>query len=142
MARRSRKKLKLDLAWMRLQDGTLVVDLETATVCTTVRRNARLDEPSPLAVCVTNDTARGSSGYHYVKLARRIGGRLYQQSAFVHRIVKMAAINEPLDDKDEIDHLDADPTNNRLSNLEVVSGVENIIRRDVRNGIKPDETPL
>lgn len=60
----------------------------------------------------------GSKGYHKI----RIGGK----SRFVHRIVAIAFLYNPLN-KPEVNHKDTVKTNNNLTNLEWCTGLENRI---------------
>lgn len=54
-----------------------------------------------------------NSGYMYVQFG--VDGKLFH--LFVHRIVAITFIPNP-DDLPEVNHIDNDPTNNRLKNLE------------------------
>lgn len=124
-----RKKPKLDVAWIKLQAGLLRVDIEAATVEAFHPRRRRWTR---LVIHTTNESARGDCGYLYVTLSLNIGGRRVYQSAFLHRLVKMAACGERLTPDEEVDHIDANKENNAWWNLEVVTGGENIRRRDER----------
>ena len=55
-------------------------------------------------------------------------GRKNRKRYYVHRVVACAFLDLPLDSKLTVDHLDGNGLNNHLSNMEVVTGVENIRR--------------
>lgn len=123
------KEPKPDIAWIKLQAGTLRVCIETASVEVwhpTWRRWVVKQ------IFETNQTAVGSHGYLYVKLQMRLGGRRFDQSAFLHRLVKMAFCGERLTPDEQVDHIDGDKSNCHWSNLKVVTGEENLRRRDQR----------
>lgn len=71
-------------------------------------------------------TAKG-----YRRLCITVGGK--QMHFMVHRIVWVAA-HGPLEPGQQIDHLNGEKCDNRLDNLEAVSGRENM-RRAARNGL-------
>lgn len=66
----------------------------------------------------------------YVRIIQRLG-RLSCRTWYAHRLVWEAA-NGSIPDGMEIDHLDGDKANNRVSNLQVVSGPENRRRQRER----------
>lgn len=68
-----------------------------------------------------------SSGYPYVNLSRY--GK--QTPLRIHRLVAMAFLGAPADDGMEVNHKDADRTNNHLANLEWVTHLENV-RHSIR----------
>lgn len=135
------KDPKPDIAWIKLQAGLLRVDVETAAVeafHASYRRWVRL------RVYETNSSALGSYGYQYIKLQMTLGGRRYDQSVLLHRLVKMAACGERLTPDQQVDHLDGDKANNAWHNLEIVDGAENLRRRDEREAAlmaRPDYDP-
>lgn len=59
----------------------------------------------------------------YLKVSLGIGGNKHK-SLSVHRLVALAFIPNP-DNKPQINHIDADKTNNNVENLEWVTGQEN-----------------
>lgn len=71
----------------------------------------------------------GGWGYYVVGLWRDGIGTNY----FVHRLIALAFLGEP-DDKFDVNHIDGDKTNNRLSNLEYLSRADNM-RHAHRNGL-------
>ena len=69
-----------------------------------------------------------SKGNKYSKI--QIGGKTY----YIHRLVyKLFGINQDDYDKKEVDHIDGNVDNNDITNLELVTHLENIIRRDNRD---------
>jgi hypothetical protein len=127
MARR-RKKCPHNIAWLRLQNGTLRVDLETSEVFSLFN-----GEWKSLVFRETTPQSGGhSGGYLYTKIGMTVDGEYWRQSVFLHRVVYMAAHGVELQPTDEIDHLDADQRNCHWENLELVSGDENKLRRDRR----------
>jgi len=90
-----------------------------------------LHRPSGLLVCPDTGelwTAcghpvgrRGKDGYTRV-IARRAGDSC--TTWYAHRLVWEVALG-PIPRRMEIDHVDGNPSNNRLSNLQLVTGAEN-----------------
>lgn len=76
----------------------------------------------------------------YLRVSFRDGRR--QWTTYVHRVVAIAYMGEPLPGQ-EVAHLDGDPTNNRVENLRWCSHAENEshkvahgrVNRGSRNGI-------
>lgn len=65
----------------------------------------------------------------YLKVMLRNEGM--DRYAFIHRLV-FESHRRQLEDGEEVDHLDGNPSNNNLSNLEAVSRTENMRRSFVR----------
>jgi len=66
----------------------------------------------------------------YIRVLQRLpGGRL--KTWYAHRLV-WEATYDLIADGMQIDHLDGDPTNNAISNLELVTGAENRRRQSER----------
>lgn len=61
-------------------------------------------------------------GYSHVGLRKKDGRR---QSLLVHRLIAMAFISNP-DGKEQVNHMDGDKRNNRISNLEWATNTENM----------------
>lgn len=66
------------------------------------------------------------SGYLQIRLVDDFGRKT---TKLVHRLVFLAFVNECIDEGLQVDHIDGDRTNARLSNLELVSVSENIQRQ-------------
>lgn len=102
-----------DLAILALiEGGRLRVDVETGLAYST-RSNAP-DKP------IGARTAKG-----YLRACVTLAGK--QMHFMVHRIV-WVSVNGPLPPNHQIDHCDADKSNNRIGNLEAVLGRVNIAR--------------
>jgi len=56
------------------------------------------------------------------------GGRKSRKRYYTHRVVACAFLDLPLDSKLTIDHLDGNGFNNHVSNMEVVTWLENTMR--------------
>lgn len=78
-------------------------------------------------------TSIDKAGYEQIKLRGSTGN---EKSATVHILVAAAFIG-PRPEGNRIDHLDADRSNNKLSNLEYVTTSEDIRRMYERNGGRP-----
>ncbi len=64
----------------------------------------------------------GSNGYERISLYR--DGRAGRELAFVHRCIVQTFIR-PINDDEEVNHIDGDRTNNALYNLEILPKKEN-----------------
>lgn len=80
--------------------------------------------PSHVGRILSYSPSGANLTYHSTHLRR--DGKRYNVN--VHRIVALAFLGEPVDDANEVDHLDSDPFNNRASNLEWVTHAENCRR--------------
>jgi hypothetical protein len=78
-------------------------------------------------------TSLDKAGYEQIKLRGSTGN---EKSAKVHILVAAAFIG-PRPEGHRIDHLDADRSNNKLTNLEYVTVSEDIRRMDLRHGGRP-----
>lgn len=83
------------------------------------------------SVAVVPRRAENIGGKGYLRLTLQIPGTGLVQT-MAHRVVWEAA-NGPIPDGLQINHKDLNKTNNRLDNLEVVTGAENI-RHSYANG--------
>lgn len=68
-------------------------------------------------------------GYKQIKL--RLNGKRYNR--YVHRLV-WEAFNGPIPENFEINHIDHDKSNNKLSNLELVTHSENMHKSFLQYG--------
>lgn len=101
-----------------ITEGRLRVDFATGQIFST-----RSNTPNkPLGAL----TPKG-----YLRICITINGR--QTHALAHRIIWIAK-HGPIPDRAQIDHIDTVKTNNRISNLEAVSGAENMARA-AKNGL-------
>lgn len=71
-----------------------------------------------------------NKGYHRVSLNKD----KYRREYAVHRLVAMSFIPNPLN-KPQVNHIDGNKSNNSLSNLEWVTGSENVIHA-VKTGLR------
>lgn len=101
-----------------MQEGRISVDFGTGHVFSITSNTP----DKPLGAI----TAKG-----YLRIGLSVGGA--QAHALAHRVVWCAA-NGPVPDGMQIDHVNGDKTDNRLINLECVSGPENM-KRAARNGL-------
>ena len=99
--------------------GRMIVDLELGLVF-----SSRSNTPcKPLGAI----TRKG-----YLRICFNIDGK--QSHAFVHRVVWIAASGCDIPAGMQIDHLNGLKTDNRISNLQCVTGDENM-KRAARNGL-------
>lgn len=75
-------------------------------------------------------------GYFRVNLTKAyvLGSYYYNKPIGVHRLVAFVFLGQPEEGKDWVDHLDNDPSNNDVSNLEWVTPKDNIQRSYDRDG--------
>jgi len=106
-----------------LHDGHLSVDEEGR-----IWRNAICSHGK--WVNITPRRAENVGGKGYLRLTLQIKGRL--RSVMAHRVIWEHLVG-PIPHGKQINHKDLDKTNNRLSNLEVVSAPENI-QHSYQNG--------
>lgn len=78
-----------------------------------------------------------ANGYLRVNLWRRGRGA---SGHYIHRLVAAAFIGDPAGF--DVDHLDRDRANNRLSNLEIVTHAENVRRAPTARGADMGRSPL
>lgn len=130
MAKRKRNICPHNVAWLRLQNGTLRVDLETSEVFSLIH-GRWVKVVFFQTVKQMWQGRQCSGGYWYTKLRIVIDGVRYRQNVFLHRIVWMAKNNEELLPGDQVDHGPAGKECNHWSNLEKVSAKENSRRRDL-----------
>lgn len=114
----------INVAWLRLQDGTLRVDLETCKVWSRTKHGWMLVRFVP-----TVKRHPHTGGYLTAKLRITIAGRRHRQHCCLHRIVWMAKHGQELWPSDQIDHGKAGKQCNHWSNLERVTQAENLRRR-------------
>jgi hypothetical protein len=118
-----------NIAWLRLANGTLRVDLDTSEVFSLHNgrwRKVTFHETQPR-------TWYGEShygGYYSAKLRITIDGVYYRQHVFLHRVVWMAKHRQELLPTDQVDHGSLGKACNHWSNLEKVTPQENCRRRD------------
>ncbi len=118
-----------NVAWLRLQNGTLRVDLDTSEVFSLVYgRWVQVRFHETQSRTWHGETHYG--GYFHAKLRITIDGVRYRQNVFLHRIVWMAKHNEELLPTDQVDHGPRGKECNHWSNLEKVTPSENCRRRD------------
>ena len=82
--------------------------------------------------------ATNHNGYQFVNLCADGGGN---KTRFVHRLVLLAYVGEPLPDQTHTRHLDGNPANNRLPNLTWGTPTENALdsRKHGSRSTKIDE---
>lgn len=79
----------------------------------------------------------GGNGKGYVIFTLADGGRCNQTGFTAHRLVMQHFGPEPpTEDHTHINHIDGDPTNNRLSNLQWVTPAENRLHESLRNVVE------
>ena len=129
-AKPRRKRCPINVAWLRLQLGTLRVDLDTCEVFTTQHGKWK-----PLIFHESKPFQGHCGGYWFAKIRITINGIHYRQNVALHRIIYMAKHNIELRPEDQIDHGQAGKSVNHWSNLELVNQTENNRRRDERDSI-------
>ena len=72
---------------------------------------------------ILNPGAYGATGYKQVNIAIPSEGNK-QRKRYVHRLVAMAFVNNP-EGKREVDHINGDKLDDRIENLQVISGTYN-----------------
>ncbi len=130
MKRRKKRCLcPINVAWLRLQNGTLRVDLDTSEVFSLIKGQWK-----KVSFWRTKDRTQAgdthSGGYLCAKLRITIAGVRYRQNTFLHRLVWMAKHGEELLPSEQIDHGAAGKACNHWSNLEKVTPQENCRRRN------------
>ena len=88
--------------------------------CGRVKRS----EPSPMSQTIgeCRKLSISNTGYPFLVLTDTCGRR---QQFNVHRLVAIAFIGNPINDKMEVNHIDSDRSNNHVSNLEWVTRGDN-----------------
>lgn len=114
----------INVAWHRLQAGTLRVDLDTCQVYSRVA-----GQWQPIRFLATTKRGQHAGGYLCAKLQATIDGVTYRQQSCLHRIVWMAKHGQQLFANDHVDHGKAGRACNHWSNLERVTPQENNRRR-------------
>ena len=64
------------------------------------------------------------AGYKLVKVSK--SGQRADKKFYVHRLVAQKFLNAPTEDRNQVNHIDGDKSNNHHNNLEWVSAKENI----------------
>lgn len=117
-----------NVAWLRLQAGTLRVELEDCRVFSLTRSGWQ-----PLVFTETKDRQWNgvacSGGYFATKLRMTIDGVRYRQRAYLHRVIWMAKHWQELLPTDHVDHGREGRPCNHWTNLEKVTPSENMQRR-------------
>lgn len=95
---------------------------EDATIVRVCEWKTKIQQRHPEAIGYTileckPGVSVNNAGYHIVNIGF---------SALLHRIMAYTFLGNPEDDKREINHKDHNKDNNRLSNIEYVSHVENM----------------
>ena len=97
----------------------------------------------PVKGCIMNPSLN-MYGYYHSGLSRMEGEKMKNRTKIIHRLVAEAFIPNPLNKK-QVNHIDCDKTNNRLDNLEWVTGTENMrhaSKNKLLNTVKIDQYSL
>jgi len=78
----------------------------------------------------------GRNGYYSVSLCQKEGKRI---TVSIHRLLAIAFIPNP-ENKPQVNHIDGDKLNNKLSNLEWVSHKENLVHASNMGLLKGNRT--
>jgi hypothetical protein len=118
--KRKRKfgKLSHEAILARIADGSLVVDVDEARVYR-VGRGGELQE--------LKQYPRGRCGRYRGVCIYSGGSRI---KIAVHKLVWLADSGEPIPDGYEVHHEDRDPSNNRISNLDLQTKAEHLATHD------------
>lgn len=125
-----RQRCPINIAWLRLQLGTLRVDLDTCEVFRLVGETWK-----PLIFHESKPFQGHCGGYWFAKIRISISGVGYRQNVALHRLIYMAKYNVELKPEDQVDHGKQGKSVNHWSNLEKVDQQENNRRRDERDQI-------
>lgn len=117
----------LDYAVQLLKDGCLSIDEDGQIWRHRVITNGYWIEVNPRR-------AENVGGKGYLRLSLQVGGKL--RSVMAHRAI-WAFLVGPIPPGMQINHKDLNKQNNRLANLEVVSGIENIRHSHANGRNKP-----